>query len=191
MRRSQGQEEIERKIERDGGFTSHFTQRKCRGVQRFYDVLFCWYRNGEIVLMCVLGRRNNLNWFQILYDFDLLFPQIDGNALHKNWKVLLNKSLVDWKENVDVNKVAAKDENIWKFFVLFDRFKSRGNFYNVIKSLVIFSEVNDSNVKKTFKKKLWKFKFIHFVFVFFFLFLESIANANEHKTRRQSWLDLN
>lgn len=85
--------------------------------------------------------------FQILYDFSLLFPQIDGDALRTSWEALLNKPVTEWKENVDVEKVGAKDQHIWKFFVLFDRFKPRGNFYNIVKSLVIFSDVNKFNIK--------------------------------------------
>lgn len=79
-----------------------------------------------------------------MYDFDLFFKNVDGNALRSKWDTLLRRPLQDWKENIDVTKVATKDENIWKFFALFDKFKpNRSHFYNIIKSLLIFSEVKD------------------------------------------------
>lgn len=72
------------------------------------------------------------------------------------WDDLLITPLCDWKENVDVTKVASKDDNIWKFFVLFDRFKNgRSRFYISIRSLIIFSEVILSELKEMIR--IYKF----------------------------------
>lgn len=71
-----------------------------------------------------------------------MYENIDENSLRKKWDLLLSRPLQEWKENIDMTKVAAQDDDIWKFFALFDKFKgNRINFYNAIKSVVIFSEV--------------------------------------------------
>lgn len=79
---------------------------------------------------------------QVSYDFALFFPSVDAKALHKVWDQLLITPISDWKENVDVSAVPTKDDNVWKFFILFNRFKSvRSRFYINIKSLIVFSKV--------------------------------------------------
>lgn len=83
-----------------------------------------------------------LRGVQILFDFGLFFPSIDTKALHKMWNQLLATPISDWKDNVDMSIIPAKDDNIWKLFVLFDKFKnSRSRFYTNIKSLIVFSTV--------------------------------------------------
>lgn len=63
------------------------------------------------------------------------------------WDQLLVTPISDWKENVDVSAIPAKDENIWKFFVLFDKFKNpRARFYTTIKSMIVFSAVKHLNM---------------------------------------------
>lgn len=79
---------------------------------------------------------------QVLHDFRLFCTNIDPDALRKRWAELLVVPLSEWKENVDFTEVASKDDNIWKFFILFDRFKkNRSKFYKLIRSLIVFSEV--------------------------------------------------
>lgn len=98
---------------------------------------------------------------QILYDFGLCFPTIEQNALISKWIDLLLTPLSEWKENIDMAQIAAKDEIIWKFFALFDRFKAkRSNFYTAIKSLIIFSEVVNrlKNFTDIFSNKIFYLK---------------------------------
>lgn len=78
---------------------------------------------------------------QILYDFHLLFGNIDENALATQWDDLHNKPLSSFSEIVDTKKVQTTNVKVWQIITTFMSLKPRGNFWKALSFLIIFSAV--------------------------------------------------
>lgn len=79
--------------------------------------------------------------FQILYDFELLFENIDGKSLEKKWDVLHSKPLSEFKDKVDLNKVPTSNIQVWQLIVTFLSLKYRGDCWKSLTQLIVFSKV--------------------------------------------------
>lgn len=78
---------------------------------------------------------------QILYDFHVLFGHIDENALEKKWDDLHDKPLSFFKDKIDTKKIPTTNIKVWQIITTLMSLKPRGNFWNGLSSLIIFSEV--------------------------------------------------
>lgn len=79
--------------------------------------------------------------FQILYDFKLLFEQINDKALELKWDTLHNKPLSEFENLIDIKKISTTDIKLWQLITTFNSLKPRGDVWKLLSSLIIISEV--------------------------------------------------
>lgn len=82
---------------------------------------------------------------QILYDFHLLFENIDEKALEKKWDDLHDQPLSCFKEKIETDKIPTLNIKVWQFITTYMSLKPRGNFWNALSSLIIFSPVRNTD----------------------------------------------
>lgn len=73
-----------------------------------------------------------------------MFTGIDHNALEKKWEMLHDRPLSDFKDQIDMNKIPTTDISVWQFLTTCMQLKVRGDFWKLLQSLIIFSNVSFS-----------------------------------------------
>lgn len=84
---------------------------------------------------------SNYHILQILHDFNVLFTSINGKSLEQKWDDLHDKPLSEFKDKIDTNKIPTTNVEVWQLITTIMALKTRGNFWNGLSSLIIFSAV--------------------------------------------------
>lgn len=76
-----------------------------------------------------------------MYDFCILFDNVNDKSLEEKWDTLHDKPLSEFKDLVNLDKIPTVDVSFWKFVATFMTLKPRGDIWKLLPTIVNFSKV--------------------------------------------------
>lgn len=114
-----------------------------------------YFLDTDLVFECFKFSTNEFfqlifHSLKILYDFHIMFENIDDKSLEKKWDVLHDKPLSDFKDQIDMDKIPTVNIRVWQLVTTIMTLKPRGNIWNGLSSVITFSEVRKLKIYYNF-----------------------------------------